>query len=296
MRNLTITRTKCFVASLMKVKVYIEDPASPEIIISDVPCRKIGELKNGETATFPIGNEAAKVFVIADNSSSSYCNDFYSLPAGEEDITLTGKNHYAPSVGNPFRFDGNDNPEAIANRKKAQKKRSFIIIGAILLGIAISLFSYRYYFQEMTAEPEDFTYREMTITLTNNFEKSTENVNYDMYYESPKVLVGIIRTDLDTTVGLQNISLEEYGDMLEASAKSELNVTTDGFEEKDGILMMEFAEKIGTEKYNHTWCIFKSDNALWVIEFTTFEEEKNRYYDDIEKYAKSVTFSDKNLD
>ena len=52
MRNLTIKRTKSFVASLVKMKIYIEDPTSDEIVINNVRCRKIGDLKNGEEKPF----------------------------------------------------------------------------------------------------------------------------------------------------------------------------------------------------------------------------------------------------
>ena len=48
MRNLTIKRTKSFVACLAKMKIYVEDPTSNEICINNTPCRKLGDLKNGE--------------------------------------------------------------------------------------------------------------------------------------------------------------------------------------------------------------------------------------------------------
>ena len=50
MRKLTIKRAKSFVASLTKVKVYIEDQLSNELTINNVPCRKLGNIKNGEEA------------------------------------------------------------------------------------------------------------------------------------------------------------------------------------------------------------------------------------------------------
>ena len=66
MRMLTIKRTKSFIACLAKMKVYIEDSSSTEIVINDVPCRKLGVLKNGEEKQFEIDEKEAKVFVIAD--------------------------------------------------------------------------------------------------------------------------------------------------------------------------------------------------------------------------------------
>jgi len=86
MRNLTIKRTKSFVACLIKLKVYIEDPSSNEMKINNISCRKLGDLKNGEEKTFLIGDNAAKVFVIADSLSKGFCNEYYSLPEGQEDV------------------------------------------------------------------------------------------------------------------------------------------------------------------------------------------------------------------
>ncbi len=43
-----------------------------------------------------------------DALSKNYCNDFYALPEGTEDISLTGRNCFNPGTGNAFRFDNND--------------------------------------------------------------------------------------------------------------------------------------------------------------------------------------------
>ena len=114
MRNLTITRIKSAVACTAAMKVYIQDEETQELTIGGVPCRKLGNLKNGETATFAISDRAAKVFVIADKASRNYSNDYYPIPAGTEDVTIAGKNKYSPFIGNPFRFEGVTDPEVLA--------------------------------------------------------------------------------------------------------------------------------------------------------------------------------------
>ena len=96
MRNLTIKRTKSFVGCLGKMKVYIEDPLSNEMTINNTPCRKLSVLKNGEEKTFLIDENEAKVFVIADKLSKGFCNEYYNVPAGEEDVF--GHRHYAKAV------------------------------------------------------------------------------------------------------------------------------------------------------------------------------------------------------
>ena len=137
MRKLTIKRTKSFVACLMSMKVYIEDHSSSELTINDIPCRKLGEIKNGEEKTFEIGDEAAKVFVIADKLSKDYCNDIYELAEGHEDVSLTGKNQLNPANGNAFRFDNNESVAAQANRKRGTNKGIIIMIVAIAVGAIV---------------------------------------------------------------------------------------------------------------------------------------------------------------
>ena len=128
MRNLTIKREKSFVGSLAKMKIYIEDPTSNEMRINDIPCRKIGDLKNGEEKVFQIDEQKAKIFVIADNLSKNYCNEYYQLPEGQKNIFLSGKNKLSPANGNAFRFDNNESEESIANRKSGARKGMLILI------------------------------------------------------------------------------------------------------------------------------------------------------------------------
>ncbi len=137
MRTLTIKRKKSFVACLGVFKVYVEDHNNSELVINDVPCRKLGTLKNGQEVTFQIDDEQVKIFVIADSASKSYCNDMYVVDAGTEDVSLEGICHFNPFIGNPFRFANNTSEEARANRKKSGKVGAIIVIVAIVVGFAI---------------------------------------------------------------------------------------------------------------------------------------------------------------
>ena len=105
MRNLTITRRKSFVGCAMKDKVYIRDALAQELTINGVPCRKIGEIKNGETKTFQIEDGEQQVFLIADKVSKDYCNAAITIPERQEDISLSGTHKFVFG-SNPFRFDG----------------------------------------------------------------------------------------------------------------------------------------------------------------------------------------------
>ncbi len=137
MRKLTITRRKAFAGCLGKVKIYIQDPNGDEEIRC-TRCRLLGKLKNGQSASFEIGNDSYKIFAIYDEMSKNYCNDFYTVPEGEEDFYITGKAHFNPFGGNPFYFDDVADKTVLANRKD-NKKKSLIILISVIVGVVIGL-------------------------------------------------------------------------------------------------------------------------------------------------------------
>ena len=137
MRNLTIQRRKSFVASLAKIKVYIEDHEKGETYINDIPCRKLGAIKNGAEETFVIEESPLKIFVIFDNLSKGYCNDCYELEAGSEDVVLSGVCKLAPVTGNAFVFDNNNSEMASSNRKRNKRIGWLVSILALVAGIIV---------------------------------------------------------------------------------------------------------------------------------------------------------------
>ena len=135
MRKLTIKRSKSFIGCLAKIKIYIEDHDASELTINGVPCRKLGDLKNGEEKKFEIGEQAAKVFVITGKLSRNIFNEFYELPEGQEDVSLSGK--CSNPFGNPFSFDNNESDAALANRKSCTRNGIITMIVGFAVGFAI---------------------------------------------------------------------------------------------------------------------------------------------------------------
>ncbi len=122
MRNLTVKRRKAFACCLGKVKIYIED-ANGDTNINGIPCRLLGKLKNKECATYEIGNESLKLFAIYDKMSKGYCNDCYTIPAGEEDIEVSGAAKLNPFMGNPFYSTEIQARKRLTTGSKTRKKQ-----------------------------------------------------------------------------------------------------------------------------------------------------------------------------
>ncbi len=282
MRNLIITREKSFVACLAVMKVYIEDPLNPELTINNTPCRKLGTLKNGEQKSFPIEDTAARVFVIADKLSKSFCNEFFDVPAGTFDVAIKGKNHYNVFAGNPFRFEGVDNEEVLANRKKTRRK-SYILM-AIIMPIALIIGFCLGYFGVGSGEasPETFSREGMSITLTSDFMYVPQE-GYTACYGNAQYSVLAIKEEF--SLFPEKITLDEYADLVLAESP-DIEVL-----EYEGLKCFEYAaEGGGGVEYCYFATVFETDDAFWLIQFATETEKYEEALPSFIEWAKTVTF------
>ena len=104
MRTLTIKRRKCAAGCLVKDTVYIEDIHSSTRVL-DIPCRKLGVVKNGEEKSFEIGEGQARLLVVTNKINKWHSSDVIEIPWGTEDVTLCGQHYLDIVTGNSFRFD-----------------------------------------------------------------------------------------------------------------------------------------------------------------------------------------------
>ena len=214
MRNLIISRKKRFVACLGKLKIMIADPFSGDVDINGVMTRKIGELKNGETGTFAIGEEATEIYVIADGASKSFCVDMYPIEAGTEDVVLSGKNVLNPAAGNPFEFD--NPPGATVEYRKAHRRATraawLILILGVVIGVVFFTVTLKVVLPKLTAQaepaPRTFSVYGLDIELSDDYEASAQD---DLLYsEKRDVAVTFLREDFSLEAGFGSLTLREY--------------------------------------------------------------------------------------
>ncbi len=203
MRNLTIIRAKRFVACLGRMKVYLEDPESRELTINDVPCRKLGTLKNGETKSFYIPEEETRVFVIADRLSKNYCNDYLVIPAGRENVILSGKNSFDPVSGSAFHFDAQPDGERILHWTRCRNIGAAVLIAAMLIAMLPSMIMLGLSLVALPStgrpnielpdydSPKMFGRGNFYITLTDDFRQ--KQAPYFAEYESTAVTVSVYK-------------------------------------------------------------------------------------------------------
>lgn len=284
MRNLTVRRRKVFTGCLNKTKLYIEDPLNQEITIDKTPCRKLGVLKNGDVQTFRIDDEARKIYVIADKITKGYCNEFYQLPAGSEDLVLTGQVQMEVGTG-MFRFDDNNSEGIQSKRKKGAVIGVIVLIVACVLGFFGGKYITGQLLKSKAAEPKTFTSHGMTITLTKDFTEDSA-VGYTSFFRSKDVAVLTVREPFALLDGLEDYTVEEYGALaLEGNGMSASLLKT-----FNGIPGFEYDAEHDGDTYHYRIFLFKADDAFWMVEFTSFKDQFSRYESQIGKWAGSVTF------
>lgn len=288
MRKLTIKRQKKFTGCLGKMKVYIEDTSGNGVLICDTPCKFLGTLKNGEEKTFEISEAAAKVFVIAGAASQKYCNDYYKLPEGGEDVYLTGKNVYSPMSGNPFRFDGVTDEEVLRNRKKSSGRGAVITAVCVVIGFIIGLFASGA-FSEKYVTPETFECKDFSITLTEDFVNDTdlaEEMEYYAVFDSRDIAVLVLRDEFEYLEGTGVESALDYCELL-----CELSEIPDAeVKEERGVLHFDYTDtQDGVTDYYFT-AVLESSDSYWVFQFFVEEELYPEFEDRFFEWAGSVVF------
>jgi hypothetical protein len=103
MRKLIVKRRNVSTASLMKIKIFIEND-NGEVELGSVKCKEVGSLKNGETGEYEIANRRDRVFVVFNKVSPNEYHAVHQIPAGNKNVELFTGPRYTASQGNSFKI------------------------------------------------------------------------------------------------------------------------------------------------------------------------------------------------
>ena len=288
MRNLTICRTRSFLGCLARMKVYIEDAQSGDTAINGTPCRRLGELKNGESRTFPVDERAAKVYVIADQLTKNYCNEYYQLPEGAEDIILTGRNRFNPASGNAYRFDNNGSEGIEKSRKRGTRIGLIVLIAAVAVGGVVGWMSGRGAVAARAQKEKDFSVEGMSITLTEGF-REIKQENYTATYVSGDAAVMALKEEFTLMPGAEDLTLGEYRDLVIRA--NGLNSAERTVIEGIPAFLYENTNAENGQTYRYTAFVYKAGDAFWLLQFGALKDGSSVDDAQIAQWAKSVRFT-----
>lgn len=288
MRNLTIRREKTSVACLIKMKIYLEDEAG-DTNIGGVKCRRLGELKNGEEKTFIIDGEARRVYVIADQLSKGFSNEFFRLPEGEEDVYLSGRNRFNLANGNAFRFNGNDGVDVSANRKKGMIVGAVVLAIAMIFGFVVGFGATTGFFGLIKPAEKTFSAKGMTITLTDDFKEEPDTAGFTVCYVSRDVAVMAMRENGKLIPGFANMSLDDYRNYYQNAVdeSTDKSVTSRDFGNIPGFI---YEAEVDGEVFTYYCFTYKTDKDFWMLQIAVQSKKAGKYEEQIIKWAESAKF------
>ncbi|MBQ2767765.1 MAG: hypothetical protein IJF49_06785 [Clostridia bacterium] len=294
MRTLIITREKNAAACLIPIKIYIEDSTAPELTITGIPCRLLGKLKNGETASFPIPCGAARIFAITDHTSRNYCGDQYPLPAGEEDLSLSGHCHLNPANGNAFLFNSNTDEAALQHRRIGVRRGLTVLLAAIAIGLLLGIFVLGPLIRLSMGtandpQPQIFSQAGLQITLTEDFTPNHTAEGFDACYLSPEAAVFALRDPFDLAEGFGELTVAEYGALVQ---ETNPNIAGVAIEEEDGMLCMTYEINADGASFFYFNTLHKTDDAFWQVCFVVSADLSDSYRGNMLRWAKSIRFTD----
>ncbi len=287
MRQLTVIRHKNSAIRFAKIKVYIEDEAG-DLTYRGIRYRCLGALKNGETGTWAIDDRSRRVFVCTYRLSRAYCNDLYLLPAGEEDICLSGRTRFHIFTDNAFRFDGVVEPEILLNRKRSVRIGACVMAVAVAVGLLLG----HLIANLRKPDPKTFTYEGMSITLTEAFaEESSVNPYIDVNFSSDYVVINVVLEPVAEDPSLEGITPVEYAEWLTHTLDGPSTDTE--IHSEDGQTWFTYQkprQKGGNMSYSVY--VYVTDEVCCFLRIYTPAENMLLYRDDIREWAGSVTFTD----
>lgn len=288
MRRLWIKRHKAS-SGAAKMTVYIEDFEDGDITINDTPCRKLGEIKNGQQKHFSVSEDEAKVVVAAGKISGKRTYPCAQLPEGRDDVFLSGK-----ASGKAFCFDGVEEDDEVSGKKRGSRVGTVILVIAILLGIAAGIFAGWKVStailngSQKPAAEKTFACQGMEITLTDRFSEA-EVAGYTVCYSSGDTAVFALREAFDAKEGFGDLTVAEYGALVLANNGLQDTVT---LEETDGLTTFDYVytnPDSGGNFYYYT-VLLKGSDAFWMVQFTTLEEDAMENLPQYQQWAKSIAF------
>lgn len=302
MRNLTIIREKSKTAPLATVKIYAEDHYLPDTYINKVPCRKLGSVKNGETATFKINEKEARIFAIRSKKARHCFNDCTLVDEGDFDVTLSGKVKPDFARGNCFRFDSEGDYEIGEARAKAKRRATYILLAVISVVMTLFVMGSMNGFGNLIdesrpiyntetwtdeAKPKMFVTSDMHIILNENF-TSSDMKGFEACYVSQKITVFVVKETFKDYPELKDISLQEYIKKIVEANKIENSETVE--ENGKTYFISEHKNSKTEESETYYGYVFKTEYEFWFIQFGAKTSDIEPYIDDIKTWADSIEF------
>ena len=135
-------------------------------------------------------------------------------------------------------------------------------------------------------QPQDFTVDNMTITLNSEF-READYEGFTKCYESYNMGVSVLKESFSQYPILEDYTLEEYGDaVMWANGLTDSSLTPYA----DFMYFTYTSTDDAGNTFGYLATVHQSNDAFWLIQFSTLEEKDPDYERQFLHWADSVKF------
>lgn len=284
MKRITLI-TKSHILAKMNPIIFIPTVGG-EYIIDGIECKKVRPLLCFSQMTFDVGVDD-KEFLLVTESDKENLGIFKCLIPDEADslIRVSAKETDHKIEVSFDLLDRNRGEAKAANRKG----RVLIVVLAIIIcnivAICFAFFGdYIHSLASISKKPHTFYTEDFTITLNSSFTIDEDDC-FDMIYVTKFCYVGFSEYDYESYPEIADVSAEDYCDMLvKINPIAEYDIVKDG-----DLIYVEFEEKLET-KYTYRIYVYKTDEAFWLVQFSSPTKKHDVWSANYDEWAKSVKF------
>lgn len=134
-----------------------------------------------------------------------------------------------------------------------------------------------------SAQTKDFTVKELTITLTEEFKEASYNT-YDGSFESRNMAVYILREEFELFDGGDvEVDLTYYTDLLIEGNGLDVQAQS-----KEGLTYFVFDKNADGDAYTYYAFTYEGTDAFWLVQICCRTENAEKLESAVFQYAKSV--------
>lgn len=283
MRNLIIKRRSSPFGQDAVLHIYAT-PANGDVSGDEILWYDLGSVSDGQTVVIPISDEPIKIYIADDLSAQMQRCEYCQIPAGNNDLFISGKRVSATAGSNPFHFDENtDNP--------ASRCRTIgIIVAVILLVGALIAFPFvMKLFSKSDApvsyESKVFSKDGIQITLTEEYQELDDTEGFEAGFITENASIRIKKEPYNNN---SSISTFEFAQYYISIVLGENRMPY----QEHGLILYEYTEvnPYDGRSYAYLMVFEKGPDAFWIVEFSTLEENADAMRERFLDYAKSICF------
>ncbi len=132
----------------------------------------------------------------------------------------------------------------------------------------------------------EFIIDDLKITLTDSFEPSKADGHSGCYSANDVMVI----FDKETVESLEDTDIETLSDYVNAILEKTEDLNVSEITDVGNITYIEYTNETEDDKYSFFVSFYKSEDAFWMLQFSSRESDYADYRPDFVKWAKSVSF------